>query len=191
MDFSGYTYHSRSSYSIPANWKVWVENASECYHCPTIHSTSFADAWDVAAGTYEYVNQERLLGQFTVPNTKAREFGKATGEFRYIFIWPASFIVMDEYVAFPGIITPTGPQTCDSHSEFYARDGLDPAFVAEWVGMYDRTLCEDAEAVRLQQPGLRSRMVPEGRLMPASESAIARFHRMVWESFKESLGLEP
>jgi hypothetical protein len=33
-------------------------------------------------------------------------------------------------------------------------------------------------------------MVPEGRLMPASESAIARFHRMVWESFKQSLGLE-
>ena len=44
--------------------------------------------------------------------------------------------------------------------------------------------------MRLQQPGLRSKMVPEGRLMPASESAIARFHRMVWESFKESLGIE-
>ena len=140
MDFSGYAYHSRSSYSIPANWKVWVENASECYHCPTIHGTSFADAWDVDHGTYEYVNQDRLLGQFTVPNAKAREFRKATGEFRYIFVWPSSFIVMDEYVAFPGIITPTGPQTCDSHSHFYAREGLDPAFVAEWVGMYDRTL---------------------------------------------------
>jgi len=25
--------------------------------------------------------------------------------------------------------------------------------------------------------------------MPASESAISRFHRMVWESFKESLGV--
>jgi hypothetical protein len=32
-------------------------------------------------------------------------------------------------------------------------------------------------------------MVPNGRLMPASESAISRFHRMVWESFKESLGV--
>jgi hypothetical protein len=30
-------------------------------------------------------------------------------------------------------------------------------------------------------------MVPYGRLMPASESAIARFHRMVWESFSEAL----
>jgi len=32
-------------------------------------------------------------------------------------------------------------------------------------------------------------MVPYGRLMPASESAIARFHRMVWESFSETLGV--
>jgi hypothetical protein len=55
--------------------------------------------------------------------------------------------------------------------------------------MYDTTLAEDAEAVRVQQPGLRSRMVPNGRLMPGSESAISRFHRMVWESFKESLGV--
>jgi hypothetical protein len=30
-------------------------------------------------------------------------------------------------------------------------------------------------------------MVPHGRLMPGSESAIARFHRMVWENFAEIL----
>ena len=189
MDFSGYVYHSRSSYDVPANWKVWVENASECYHCPTIHRESFADAWNVDHGTYQYMNQDRLLGQFTVPNPKAREFGNATGEFRYIFVWPSSFIVMDEHVAFPGIITPTGPETCVSHSHFYAREGLDSEFVAGWVEMYDKTLREDADAVRVQQPGLRSRLVPNGRLMPASESAISRFHRMVWESFKESLGV--
>ena len=53
--------------------------------------------------------------------------------------------------------------------------------------MWNATLEEDAEVVRLQQPGLRSQMVPNGRLMPASESAIARFHRMVFESFAEVL----
>ena len=35
VDFCGYEYHSRFTYEVPANWKVWVENASECYHCPT------------------------------------------------------------------------------------------------------------------------------------------------------------
>ena len=45
----------------------------------------------------------------------------------------------------------------------------------------------DQEVVLLQQPGLRSQMVPNGRLMPASESAISRFHRMVFEAFAEVL----
>jgi hypothetical protein len=53
--------------------------------------------------------------------------------------------------------------------------------------MWNRTLSEDSEAVGLQQPGLRSQMVPHGRLMPASESAIARFHRMVWEEVSQAL----
>ena len=35
--------------------------------------------------------------------------------------------------------------------------------------MYNLTLTEDANAVAIQQPGLHSRMVPHGRLMPASE----------------------
>jgi hypothetical protein len=30
-------------------------------------------------------------------------------------------------------------------------------------------------------------MVPHGRLMSASESAISRFHRMVFESFAEAV----
>jgi hypothetical protein len=30
-------------------------------------------------------------------------------------------------------------------------------------------------------------MVPHGRLMPASESAISRFHRMVFENLSEIL----
>ena len=56
--------------------------------------------------------------------------------------------------------------------------------------MLDETLSEDTVAVGLQQPGLRSQMVPHGRLMPASEPAIARFHRMVWENFSEILSEE-
>jgi hypothetical protein len=69
----------------------------------------------------------------------------------------------------------------------YVHPELTPEQTEDWVEMYNQTLLEDTEAVLLQQPGLSSQMVPYGRLMPASESAIARFHRMVWESFSEAL----
>jgi hypothetical protein len=69
----------------------------------------------------------------------------------------------------------------------YVHPDRDPESVAQWAEMWNRTLEEDTDAVGLQQPGLRSQMVPHGRLMPASESAIARFHRMVWEEVAGAL----
>jgi phenylpropionate dioxygenase-like ring-hydroxylating dioxygenase large terminal subunit len=50
---------------VPANWKVWVENASECYHCPTSHTRSFSDALvdkaDIYAGTTLVARFHRIV----------------------------------------------------------------------------------------------------------------------------------
>jgi len=191
LDFESYRYHDRYTYEVPANWKVWVENSSECYHCPTVHKDSFSDAFADDADIYEYVDGRRVLGQFTVYNKRAKKYAHAAREgdrqFRYTFLWPSSTLVQDDWVAFPGVIVPTGPVTCRFIADMYVNPELTPEQTRDWVQMYNETLLEDAEAVLLQQPGLSSQMVPYGRLMPASESAIARFHRMVWESFSEAL----
>jgi phenylpropionate dioxygenase-like ring-hydroxylating dioxygenase large terminal subunit len=194
LDYTGLEFYGRYSYEIPANWKVWVENGSECYHCPTIHTHSFSDAFVTKAEVYQYVNGNRVLGQFTRYNPRAKAFGHVSGnddrQFRYIFLWPSTFLVQDDHVAFPGMILPTGPETCRFIADMFVAPGSDLDRVAEWTEMWNQTLTEDTEAVGLQQPGLRSQMVPHGRLMPASESAIARFHRMVWEAFSEALADE-
>jgi phenylpropionate dioxygenase-like ring-hydroxylating dioxygenase large terminal subunit len=191
LDFHDYRYHDRFTYEIPANWKVWVENASECYHCPTIHKDSFSDAFDDHADVYEYVDGNRILGQFTAYNPRAKTYAHPAREgdrqFRYIFVWPFTTLVQDDWVAFPGVIIPTGPETCRFMADMFVHPEVSSEQAEEWVEMWNQTIIEDTEAVLLQQPGLRSQMVPHGRLMPASESAIARFHRMVWESFAEAL----
>lgn len=186
LDFTGYCYYDRYTYEIPANWKVWVENATECYHCPTIHPRSFSDAFDVSQDVYEYVNVGQLLGQFTTYNPKARLFrrdGRQTNtDFRFVYMWPTTFFAQDDLVAFPGMIQPTGPESCHFVADMWVHPDADEDDVAEWVEMYNRTLTEDSQAVLVQQPGLRSRMVPYGRLMPSRESAISHFHRMVWDA---------
>jgi phenylpropionate dioxygenase-like ring-hydroxylating dioxygenase large terminal subunit len=191
LDFAGYRYVSRSEYEIPANWKVWVENATECYHCPTIHKGSFSDAFEVDVDVYEYVNVGGLLAQFTPYNRSARTFkGNGSGGglgFRFVYMWPTSFFAVDDYVAFPGIIIPTGPESCRFIADFFVNPECDTAFVDEWLEMYNRTIAEDCEAVLVQQPGLRSRMVPHGRLMPGSESSISHFHRLVWRAISDAL----
>ena len=191
LDFTDYRFVATYTYEIAANWKVWVENATECYHCPTVHTRSFGDAFEVDVDIYEYVNTGGLMAQFTPYNRTARTYkGNGSGGghgFRFVYIWPTSFFAVDDYVAFPGTIIPTGPESCRFMADFYVNRECDQAFVDEWVEMYTQTLAEDAEAVRLQQPGLRSRMVPHGRLMPGSESSIAHFHRLVWQAISEAL----
>ena len=95
--------------------------------------------------------------------------------------------MQDDYVGFPGMIIPTGPESCRFISDMFVHPDADESVVGQWTEMWNQTLEEDTEAVGLQQPGLRSQMVPHGRLMPASESAIARFHRMVWEEVATAL----
>ncbi|HET6171682.1 MAG TPA: aromatic ring-hydroxylating dioxygenase subunit alpha [Gaiellales bacterium] len=191
LSFAGYEHHSSYSYEIAANWKVMVENGTECYHCPTVHKSSFSDAFEVDADVYEYVNRGQMLGQFTQYNPKpkrhpsdARASEKA---FRFTYVWPSTFLAQDDYTAFTGVLTPTGPETCLFSGDFFAHPEADPKVIEDWIEMWNETFAEDVVAVAIQQPGLRSRMVPHGRLMPASESAISRFHRMVWEAMVEAL----
>jgi phenylpropionate dioxygenase-like ring-hydroxylating dioxygenase large terminal subunit len=194
LDFAGFRHWGRYTYEVPANWKVWVENGSECYHCPTIHTHSFSDAFVTKPEVYEYVDGTRVLGQFTEYNPRGKEYGRLAQDgdrqFRYTFLWPTTFLVQDDYVGFPGMIVPTGPETCRFIADMFAHPDADDDAIAHSMEMWNRTLSEDTQAVGLQQPGLRSQMVPHGRLMPASESAIARFHRMVWEAFSEALAEE-
>ena len=62
LSFDDYVFHADYEYEIPANWKVWAENSAECYHCSTMHSNSFEDAFDVSKEGYEHVNTGKLLG---------------------------------------------------------------------------------------------------------------------------------
>ena len=137
------------------------------------------------------MNVGRILGQFTRYNPKGKRFPHApeSGDraFRFVFVWPSSFVALDDMVAFPGMITPTGPESCRFDADMYVHPDVPEDQVEHWLEMYNETLLEDSEAVRIQQPGLRSRMVEHGRLMPSRESAIISFHRMVWNAVREGV----
>jgi phenylpropionate dioxygenase-like ring-hydroxylating dioxygenase large terminal subunit len=185
LGFTDWNFRGRWSYDIPANWKVWVENATECYHCPTVHTKSFSDAFVTDANVYELVESGGLLCQFTPYNDRRAKtrWGGQTGEgFRFIYMWPTSFWAQDDQVAFTGMIVPTGVETCTFQADVYAHPKADEAFIVDWMEMYNQTLAEDVDVVRVQQPGLRSQMVPYGRLLPKSESPIRHFHQLVYDA---------
>ena len=112
------------SIPIEANWKVFVENATECYHCPTVHTKSFSDAFVTDANVYELVETGGLLCQFTPYNARRANtrWGGQTGDgFRFIYLWPTSFWAQDDQVAFTGMIVPTGVESCEFHADVYSH----------------------------------------------------------------------
>ncbi len=189
LDASSFTVQRRRSLAdVAANWKIYVENSSECYHCPTVHKSSFSDAYDVSYEEYTYVNQDRLLGQLTWPNRGAERFSGNPGRYRYLFVWPCTFLNFDDVLASWGKVYPTSPGTCQVEFDTWASPDAPPDLVEAWDAMYAETAAEDNEVVALQQGNLASRAVPFGRLMPNAESAIAHFHRMVWNELQTALG---
>ena len=105
LGFADWKFRSHWVYPIEANWKVFVENATECYHCPTVHTKSFSDAFITDANVYELVETGGLLCQFTPYNARRANtrWGGQTGDgFRFIYIWPTSFWAQDDQVAFTG-----------------------------------------------------------------------------------------
>lgn len=195
LDFSAYEYQETSTFDVGANWKIGVENACECYHCPTIHSGSFGNAFEVGPQDYEHVNDGPMLCQFTDYNVASSRFRHERTEgdrgFRFAYLWPLTFLAQDDHVAFTHVIVPTAPDRFTNIYEMYAAPGLSRADIDGWLGMYGRTLQEDAGAMEAQQPGLRSNMIPQGRLMPSRESAISAFHRQVWSTIADVLAIEP
>lgn len=191
LDFSAYRYHETSTYEVAANWKIGVENACECYHCPTIHSGSFGNAFEVGQDEYEYANRGPLLCQFTGYNLASTRFRHEPKDgdrgFRFMYMWPLTFIAQDDFVAFTHVIVPTAPDRFTNIYEMYAHPDCTQDEIDAWTEMYGLTLSEDAGAMEAQQPGLRSNLVPNGRLMTSRESAISAFHGLVWRAFAEAL----
>jgi phenylpropionate dioxygenase-like ring-hydroxylating dioxygenase large terminal subunit len=184
IDFSGYDYVHRDTTRVDANWKLWVENAAECYHCPSVHTQSFADAWDVGPDEFELITEGRISVQLGRPNPASGRFPNATNRFLYLYLFPGSFVTIDDFILVVGSIIPTSPDSCHVVSDVYFARGADRASLHEWLDMYTQTVEEDVAAIRKQLDGLSSRTIDYGYLLPESETSLLHFHRVLWSALR-------
>jgi phenylpropionate dioxygenase-like ring-hydroxylating dioxygenase large terminal subunit len=186
LDLSDFTYFTSSSVRVEANWKAWTENLNECYHCSTIHSKSFGDAWDVVTDAYEWVSDTNLIGQFARPNRRAHYFKQAQGTMANVYLWPNTAVSVDDYIGVAASVVPVDVERTDVVSHVYVRNGVRAGVVREWLEMYNLTLREDVDVVQRQHQGLKARGFVSGRLLPRSEPGVARFQALVREALESA-----
>ncbi|WP_257209971.1 aromatic ring-hydroxylating oxygenase subunit alpha [Rhodococcus erythropolis] len=176
VDLREYEFQVRYEYDMECNWKLWAENAVECYHCPTLHKSSFGMTYHTSPDDYAIDSSENTIwhqGPIKwIPEGVDPE--KLEG-FRFAFTFPSSFFALDDYVGFIGSVQPVSPQKCWAFVDMYAKPGTDPEVVKQWLEMWDQTLIEDKQATDIQQIGYNSGRIPSGRLLLDSESPLQSF----------------
>jgi choline monooxygenase len=175
-DLREYEFQVRYEYTMDCNWKIWAENAVECYHCPTLHKSSFGRTYDARPDIYEIDSDANTIWNAgPIKWLPVNVDPEGLKGFRFAFTYPTSFFALDDYVGFVGSVQPLGPERCWAFVDMYARPGADETVVKEWLHMWDQTLIEDKQATDIQQIGYRSGCIPAGRLLLDSESTLQSF----------------
>ena len=166
------------------NWKVSVENFSECYHCPVAHRWVVTNIW--SANAY----------QINIDNNVVRHFSErlndrtTRGDLHIWFMWPNLAIEMYPIHRCISVrhFDPRGPRDTMYSYLWYADQNLSQDKVDEVIELAktypDTNGAEDAAIVASVQQGLESRAYDVGQLVvtpsvtPQSEHGVAHFQSM-------------
>lgn len=190
IDPVDYTYEGEDVTEISGNWKGWCENSVECYHCPTVHKGSYDQAFISLHGGTRYVTTENLIGAHAevreayLPEHLDEQRGSGLG---YFYLFPGSFVIQDDYTFIAGYTVPQAPELTQFVTHTWRRNGVSDDDLANWRRMWGQTFAEDAEAVRIQAVGYRSRRLPFGQLSRTADGTILKFHELVWRHYRAAL----
>jgi phenylpropionate dioxygenase-like ring-hydroxylating dioxygenase large terminal subunit len=193
LDLNALGFHEHREWTMNANWKVGVENYLECYHCPVAHP-GFSALIDVAESSYRYSTQRWTLSQYAPVRPAALDGTSKKGvaydahgevvEAQYHVIWPNCTINID-----PGranlsldVWIPDGPEVTRGYSDQFFAPDVPEELRREMIAFSQQVGREDDALVESVQRGLRSGMVPQGRLMLGSERLIQHFQGLALEA---------
>jgi len=188
----------RIEYDVQANWKLLIENYSECYHCPLIHP-ALAELSPYQSGDNDLVEGPFLGGNMLISEGKGSltttggtcrpTLGTVSGaDLRHVYyysIFPNMLLSLHpDYVMFHTLWPQSASRTgilCEwlFDPDTMARPDFDPN---DAVGFWDMTNRQDWNICELSQLGMRSRVYRPGPLHSVQEALPVAFDREVLRS---------
>ncbi len=179
------------------NWKVSVENYSECYHCKLNHPT-FATGV-VKPETYNIMPQGHCLRHTTVSANLDRmtypidpNANEHAGDYGSWFLWPTiSFQVYPGNVLNTYHWEPTGVDTVTAWRGWHTPHGDALDHITQLAQQdYDTTVVEDIRLVNSVQKGLKSRGYVPGPLVLDPEFGVNSEHsiRAIHDWVRKAMG---
>jgi Rieske 2Fe-2S family protein len=180
----------RVIYDIASNWKLVVQNANECYHCPGVHPqlsrltpyrSGEEDMKDgpVFGGWMDFVDGVTSLTESGT--TKRRPFPGITNEDRrrvyYYVLYPANFLsFLPDYVTLDWFM-PLGPDRTRLMFDLYV-DSDEPGPAEDAMAFWDTTNRQDWHICEMAHLGAKTIGFTQGRYSGEEEvvHAIDRYY---------------
>lgn len=186
-DLNRYRPVARYSVEQKSNWKLWYDNGTECYHCPTVHGASFGAAFDTTEGVYSFnIHGAYSSGYFESTRNSGVEL--VGGDFRSLQLFPGTQYIQHNDLMVMGRVVPTGPGSCRFEADYLAEDGADPDRVEQWVKLWNQTYDEDAVVVERIQQNLASGRIDELIYVDGMEDVSRHYHGLIWKAYRRHLG---
>jgi Rieske 2Fe-2S family protein len=185
---------ARVNYDIAANWKLIVENYSECYHCPLIHpdlnrvthylSGKSEDIAEHYNGGYQIIGQEyctlTVEGKQTRPHFKGIRKADQNRVYYYT-VYPNFLLSLHPDYMMTHTLWPKSPNevhvVCEWHVE--AETLEKPGFtIQDAVEFWDMTNKQDWHACEISHLGISSKSYSPGPFSH-QEVLIYEFDRFV------------
>ncbi len=171
-----YPRRASREWELGCNWKVTLDNNTECYHCATIHSSFAAD--------YHVDNEHYLVQSFDEAFThesamKRSDNTTSAPDFHLYYLWP-NFMLSGrrtEYF-YTYHYRPLGPtRTLQVNDYFFPADWSDEQ-VDETIEHIAVIMREDWAAFESVQRGIDSGVFEHGRVLPQEEALLCHFQGM-------------
>jgi phenylpropionate dioxygenase-like ring-hydroxylating dioxygenase large terminal subunit len=183
IDVDALEHRRHSRYALAANWKIAAENFLECYHCAVAHP-SLSRLLDVSRDAYTLDADGTLFTQIGprrggdgAPYDADGEIER--GQFHFLFPNLKLNIEPGPQNLSIGPLLPAGPERTEGFFDYFFGPGVTDEWIDEFVAFDDEVGAEDTRLVEAVQRGVRSGAVERGRLLPESESLVARFQALV------------
>ncbi|WP_193045413.1 aromatic ring-hydroxylating oxygenase subunit alpha [Mycolicibacterium baixiangningiae] len=176
FDLGRHPVRASREHLIKCNWKITLDNNTECYHCATVHP-GFRNKYHVDADNYEIRQFDDCFAHISKPIDASTSEGQWV-DFHLSYIWP-NFMVSgrgnDYFYTYTYI--PVGPGETLQRNDFFFPDNWDDALIASTIAEIEQIMAEDWEVFERVQVSLNAGVVPHGVLLPDNEVLLRHFQR--------------
>lgn len=174
VDVEDHVFAFERNFEIRANWKVFLDNAIECYHCPTCHSQ---------LSTVLVMNPHRH--EISVGNsqwsTQNIPFKNEDRLYHFNWIFPTTYFQYAGAGFDVGAIEPVDVDHIRFRSLTFVPKATSPAEISEREAKLDNdpTISEDVAICERVQQAHEVGIAPPGQLLPESEKLLLHYERTI------------